>query len=344
VRILQIASPWASVPPSHYGGAEWIVHWLCDGLRRRGHDVHLVANGDSESAVPTRPVFRTVPAGVGETSLPEVLQALEAHAAIAELRPDVIHDHSFVGPIGAPDDFVYVVTAHSAGHRPFDDYYRRVSERVSVVAISDTQRRLLPDIAWAATIPNAVDVPVFGASEAFEEPGESLLFLGRIAEEKGVHLAALAAHDAGVPLLIAGPVRTPEEHEYFDERVRPLLGDGVRYVGEAGTDVKRRLLAEARALLFPIQWDEPFGLVVAEALASGTPVVAFARGAVSELVEDGVTGFVVDDVRAMTCAIGRLDAIDRAACRLDAAARFDVGTMVDRYEELYEALLHPIPR
>jgi glycosyltransferase involved in cell wall biosynthesis len=149
----------------------------------------------------------------------------------------VVHDHSLLGPVAAPREVPYVVTAHSAGHHPFDEYYVRISGRVALVAISDAQRRIVADVRWAATIPNAVDVSAF---DTLAQPDDYVLFLGRIAEEKGVHLAAMAARLAGVPLVIAGRIRAPAEHRYFFERVRPLLDDTVRYVGEAGTSASDR--------------------------------------------------------------------------------------------------------
>jgi hypothetical protein len=269
LRILQIASPWVPVPPEQYGGSEWIAHWLCEGMRTRGHDVTLVATADSSTDV-------------------------------------------------------RVVSA-------FDEYYRRLSERVALVAISRAQLRHLPDARWAATIPNAIDVSSFPVGDG----GEDFVFLGRIAREKGAHLAAEAAHRAGASLVLAGRVEVPEEEAYFEERLRPLIDDRVLFLGEVDTEQKRSLLAGARALLFPIEWDEPFGMVVVEALACGTPVVAFRRGAVPELVEDGVTGFVVDDVEGMIDAMGEIGRLDRAACRRSVEGRFDIDRMVRDYEALY---------
>jgi glycosyltransferase involved in cell wall biosynthesis len=336
LRILQVASPWVPVPPEQYGGSEWIAHWLCEGLRARGHDVTLVATADSSTGVRVVSAFDERPPGMGGQVAPELVQTLEALDAIDRVRPDLVHDHAFVSPVAASGGVPYVVTAHSAGHRPFDEYYRRLSHRVSLVAISDAQRQQLPDVAWAATVPNAIDV----ASFPFDPVGgDDFVFLGRISEAKGAHVAAEAAHRAGVPLILAGRVDVAEEETYFDERMRPLVDDRVLFLGEVDTDQKRDLLAGARALLFPIGWDEPFGLVVVEALACGTPVIAFRRGAVPELIEDGVTGFVVDDLDGMVAAMGEVGRLDRAACRRAAEARFDIGRMVDGYERLYRRLV-----
>jgi glycosyltransferase involved in cell wall biosynthesis len=300
-------------------------------MRTRGHDVTLVATADSSTDVRVVSAFDERPLGMGEDVAPELVQTLEARDAIERIRPDVVHDHAFVSPVAAPAGVPYVVTAHSAGHRPFDEYYRRLSERVALVAISRAQLRHLPDARWAATIPNAIDVSSFPVGDG----GEDFVFLGRIAREKGAHLAAEAAHRAGASLVLAGRVEVPEEEAYFEERLRPLIDDRVLFLGEVDTEQKRSLLAGARALLFPIEWDEPFGMVVVEALACGTPVVAFRRGAVPELVEDGVTGFVVDDVEGMIDAMGEIGRLDRAACRRSVEGRFDIDRMVRDYEALY---------
>jgi glycosyltransferase involved in cell wall biosynthesis len=335
LRILQVASPWVPVPPQQYGGSEWIAHWLCEGLGARGHDVTLVATADSSTDVRVVSAFDERPSGMGEDIAPELVQTLEAREAIDRIRPDVVHDHAFVSPVAAAGDTAYVVTAHSAGHPPFDEYYRRLSRRISLVAISDAQRRHLPDARWADTVPNAIDVASFPLGGG----GEDFVFLGRITETKGADVAAEAAHRAGASLVLAGRVELPEEEAYFEERLRPLIDERVLFLGEVDTDQKRSLLAGARAMLFPIDWDEPFGMVVVESLACGTPVIAFRRGAVPELIEDGVTGFVVDDVEGMVQAMGRVGELDRGACRRSVEGRFDIDRMVDGYEALYRRLL-----
>lgn len=334
VSVLMVAPVWLRVPPPGYGGIEWIVHYLAEGLRGRGHEVVLVASGDSGSAVSTRSAYEVAPTdlmGTG-TTIPEVHHALEAQQAFADFRPHVVHDHTFLGPLCYPGGTPVVVTAHGPTHGELGGYYQAISPRVELVAISESQRAALPGARWARVVHNAIEVSTFPSRE---EKDDFLLFLGRMSPEKGAHLAAEAAARCGVRLLLAGNMREPDQRDYFDQKVRPLLGPLVTYVGEAGAEAKRELLARARAVLFPICWDEPFGLVMAEALACGTPVVAFRRGSVPEIVDDGATGFVVDDVEGMVRAIGRVEGIEPARCREAAETRFDVSRMVAEYEDLF---------
>jgi glycosyltransferase involved in cell wall biosynthesis len=217
----------------------------------------------------------------------------------------------------------------------FREYYRAISRRTPLVAISDAQRRALPDANWLATVHNAVDVDAF---EVREDKDDMFLFLGRICRDKGTHLAAEAARQAGRRLVIAGRIAEPRERRYFKRKVEPLLGDGVEYVGEADFDTKRELLRRARALLCPAQWDEPFGMVLIEALASGTPVITFDRGAAREIVDDGETGAIVGSVEEMAEAMRTLDA-DPKRCRSAVEERFDVTLMVERYEAVMRSFV-----
>jgi glycosyltransferase involved in cell wall biosynthesis len=334
LKILQVASPWIAVSTGSMRRERVdraLAVWRTAGSWSRGDPRRQRRFLGTVRVVSA---FDRSPPGIGEDILPELIQTLEARRAMDELHPDVVHDHGFVSPVAAPGGTPYVVTAHSAGHRPFDEYYRRLSRRVALVAISHRQRAALAEASWAAVIPNAIDVASFPFRDRKDD---YFLFLGRIALEKGAHLAGHAARRAGVPLRIAGRIETPAEQAYFDERVAPLLDGRVTFV-EADTESKRDLLAAARALLFPVQWDEAFGLVVAEALACGTPVIAFRRGAVPELIDDGVTGFVVDALDEMVSAIGEVDRLDAAGCRRSVAERFEIRRMVDEYESLYSRL------
>jgi glycosyltransferase involved in cell wall biosynthesis len=327
LRILEVAPVWVPVPPHAYGGIEWIVHWLVEGLRERGHEVTLLTVGTSTAHEPTLATFPEPPERI-ETDVPaEALHALAIQDAVGRLSPDIVHDHTLLGPMmrtGVP----HVATAHGPTDGIFGEYYRAVSERTPLIAISESQRAALPDANWLATIHNAVDLDTF---ELSEDRDEYFLFLGRIWRDKGTHLAVRAAREAGVPLKIAGRIVEPRERRYFEEEVEPLLGDGIEYVGEADLDMKRDLLAHARGLLCPILWDEPFGMVLIESLATGTPVITFDRGAAREIVDDGVTGAIVDSVEEMVEAMRTLEA-DPRLCRKSVAARFDVQLMVARYE------------
>jgi glycosyltransferase involved in cell wall biosynthesis len=334
LRILEVAPVWLPVPPDAYGGIEWVVHWLVEGLRERGNDVTLRTVGSSAADDPTEVTFPEPPARI-ETDVPaEAIHALAIDDAVERLRPDVIHDHTLLGPVvhtGVP----HVVTAHGPMRGIFGEYYRTISRRTPLVAISDAQRRALPDATWLATVHNAVDV---GAFEVHEDKDDVFLFLGRICRDKGTHLAVEAAREAGQRLVIAGRIDEPRERRYFKRKVEPLLGDGIEYLGEADFDRKSELLGRARALLCPAQWDEPFGMVLIEALASGTPVITFDRGAAREIVDDGETGAIVGSVEEMAEAMRTLDA-DPKRCRASVEQRFDVPLMVERYEAVFRSLV-----
>lgn len=332
LRILQIAPVWLPVPPPAYGGIEWIVHWLGEGLRDRGHEVEVVTVGSSRTSVPKHVTLAAAPPRA-ESDIPaEALHALATLDAVEAFRPDVVHDHTLLGALldlGVP----HILTTHGPTDGFTGEYYTRISRRTPLVAISDAQRRALPDANWLGTVHNAIDVDAFPFTA---EKDDYLLFLGRVCEDKGTHLAIRAARDAGRRLIIAGRVAQPHERRYFAAEIEPSLGDGIEYVGEADRDAKRRLLAGARAVLCPLLWDEPFGLVMIEALACGTPVIAFPRGAAPEIVEDGVTGALVRDASEMAEAIRGLD-VDPRACRDAVATRFDVPHMVEGYEALLAA-------
>jgi glycosyltransferase involved in cell wall biosynthesis len=224
-------------------------------------------------------------------------------------------------------------------HGPFEPhttpFYEAHGHKAQLVAISASQRDEAPaalrDAIAVVHNPLAVDEWPFGP-----EPGDALLWIGRMNAVKGAHRAIAAARAAGVPLVLAGPVQ-PGQEEYFTREVEPHLAEpDVRYVGEVGGEEKQRAYADARAVLVPIRWSEPFGLVMVEAMACGAPVIAFAEGAARELVAEGDTGFLVDDEAGMAAAIGRLDEIDRERCRASVAERFDLPTVVPAYERVYE--------
>jgi glycosyltransferase involved in cell wall biosynthesis len=332
MRIALIAPPWAPVPPGLYGGIESVVDVLARGFAAAGHDVLLFTTGDSTCPVPR---LSALPEAEGMRigmAVPEVRHVLAAYEAVEGY--DVVHDHSIVGPVLAADrgDRRVVTTVHGAFNDELAAVYRHIGGRVPIVAISHSQRAAVPDLPVARVI-HAADFPV-GAGE-----GGYVLFLGRIAPDKGARRAILAARAAGVPLLLAGKMREVWEREYFDERVRPLLGPDVEYLGEVPHERKLELLAGARALLFPIRWPEPFGLVMIEALACGTPILAFPEGAAPEVVEHGVTGFLCEDEDDMASAILKADLLDRASCRATVEGYFSTERMVREHLELFEEVL-----
>jgi glycosyltransferase involved in cell wall biosynthesis len=340
MKIAQIAPPWIAVPPEGYGGTEWVVKHLCDGLVADGHEVHLYATGDSTTPAHLHALFpEQMPTRIGETAFDarHVSWSLEQIEAAGDF--DLIHDHSgflvlaFSRYIGAP----LIHTVHCA----FDEIARGVYEQypraLDYVSISDFQRTLgPPDMNWAGTVYNAL--PVDGWPYATDKD-DYLLAFGRVCEDKGFHLAIEVAKRTGRRLIMAGVVQE-WYRDYYEEAIAPLVdGEQIVFEGEVSDERKRDLFLNAHAFVFPILWPEPFGLVMTEAMASGTPVVALRNGSVDEVVDDGVTGFICDDLDQMVAAVGRLGEIDPAACRRSVEERFSVPRMTAGYEALYERLL-----
>jgi glycosyltransferase involved in cell wall biosynthesis len=334
VRIGLVAPPWCQVPPPGYGGTEAVVDRLARGLAVAGHDVVLFTTGDSTCPVERRWVLsRAEPDRIGTPTL-EVKHLAHAYAQAREF--DVVHDHTWLGPLlaaGVSGPHL-VATNHGPFHYDALRLYSWVHERVDVVAVSHDQARSAGPVRVAGVIHHGVDPERFPVGRG---DGGYLAFLGRMAPGKGVHHAALVARRAGVPLRIAAKMREPAEAEYFDARVRPLLGNGVEYLGELGHREKVELLGGAVALVNPIQWPEPFGLVMIESLACGTPVLAFPWGAAPEIVTDGVNGFLCTDVDDMSDAVGRVAELDRAACRAPVEEYFCTERMVAEHVQLYAA-------
>jgi len=346
MRIAQLAPTYERVPPRTYGGTELVVHLLTEELVRRGHDVTLFATGDSVTGGQLRSITPT-PVRYGESTEDdlrhaEYLQLANAQACfLAERRGefDIVHNHAGIEGMVLSDASrtPVVSTQHNpflARTQPIWDAYRWFHHAVSRASAATFPRR-----GSLAPIHHGIDVASFDVGD----PQGYLLFLGRFSPAKGADRAIEAARQAGRRLILAGKIDA-NDADHAREVIEPSLdGDRIQYVGEADAETKRRLLAGADALLFPIEWDEPFGLVMVEALASATPVIGFRRASVPEIVDDGRTGFVVDDVEGMVEAIGRLAEIDRLACRRSAEQRFTVERMVDDVEAMYEAVVGTIP-
>ncbi len=216
------------------------------------------------------------------------------------------------------------------------DYHERLGRSIDLVAISDAQRRLNPALNWVGTVHNAIDVSTFPYRASKDD---YVLWLGRFSPDKAPDLAVHAAREAGRRILLAGKLNEPEEKKYFHDEVEPLLGADAQYVGEADAKLKRELLAGARALIFPIQWEEPFGMVMIEAMACGTPVVATPRGSVPEIVRHASTGLIVDDFRHFARAIEPADELDPKAARRHVEQHFDLPVMAAGYERVYRMLV-----
>ncbi|MGH9064796.1 MAG: glycosyltransferase family 4 protein [Acidimicrobiales bacterium] len=336
MRIVIIAPPWVQVPPPAYGGTETVLDTLARGLDAAGHDVVLFTTGDSTCPVPRASVL-TRAAGVGiggsATELRHVIHAYQAAAGA-----DVVHDHTLVGPVYAErfPGLPVVTTNHGPFESELGDYYRAIGSHTPVIAISHHQASTARGVPIAAVIHHGVDLDRFPAGRG---DGGYALFLGRMCPEKGVEGAIRVARRAGVPLRIAAKMSEAAEERYFDQQVRPHLGGGIEYVGEVGGTDKLALLGGATCLLNPVSWPEPFGMVMVEALACGTPVVATPMGAVPEIVDDGVTGFVCAGEAALAEAVAGAAELDRELCRKAVTARFSADRMVDDHLALYRSVL-----
>jgi glycosyltransferase involved in cell wall biosynthesis len=338
LRIAMIAPPWFTVPPRGYGGVENMCADLVDGLVDRGHEVTLIGAGlPGTRAGQFVATYADPPSARLGEPLPEVLHSASVARILDGLEVDLVHDHTLAGPLQARGRLVpTVVTMHGPVAGEPGEYYRQLGDTVDLVAISGAQRRAAPDLSWLGTVHNAVDVESFPFRA---EKEEMLLFLGRLHPDKGVHLAIDAARSVGVPIVVAGKCSEPLEKEYFRTHIAPRLGPDVTIFGTADAVAKRDLLSRAAALVFPILWDEPFGMVMIEAMACGTPVVALRRGSVPEVVVDGVTGILCDDPTELPAAITAARHLSPADCREHVQSRFDAGSMVVGYEALYRRAL-----
>ncbi|WP_406816126.1 glycosyltransferase family 4 protein [Mycobacterium sp. M23085] len=336
MKIGLLAPPWAAVPPPGYGGTESVVCQLARGLTAAGHEVVLYATGDSTAPVPILYAMATADwdrVGNGEVELPHVMHGYEALAGC-----DIIHDHTLLGPawaLAVGYDRV-VTTCHGPFSGELRAIYRRYGKRLPVVAISHDQAAHAPEIAVDRVIHHGLDPVEYPVGKG---DGNFLLFLGRMTPDKGVREAILAARAADVPLVIAAKNREPIEQAYFSEEIKPLLTDGVEVIGEVSGDTKLGLLGSAKALLNPIQWAEPFGLVMIEAMACGTPVIACPNGAAPEIVDSGSTGYLSSDPAELVAAIHRVDELDRGACRAAAIQRFSTTRMVADHLALYQEMI-----
>jgi glycosyltransferase involved in cell wall biosynthesis len=338
VRIAQVAPLYESVPPRLYGGTERIVSHLTERLVERGHDVTLFAAADSTTRA------RLVPGAPRGLRLAGVSDPLAYH--IAQLRRvidrasefDVIHNHmDYLGlPLVACAPAAVLTTLHGRLDLADLDAVFAAFPDAELVAISAAQRAVRPSLRWRGVVHHGVPEALFRFG-----PGDGgyLAFLGRISPEKRLDSAIRVADAVGLPLKIAAKVDSADR-EYYERDIRPLLDRrAVEFIGEIAGAAKAEFLARARALLFPIDWPEPFGLVMIEALACGTPVVARRRGSVPEIVDDGLTGFVCDDEAEMITALRRLDDIDRRQCRRTFEARFSDVRMTASYLRAYADLL-----
>jgi glycosyltransferase involved in cell wall biosynthesis len=339
MRIALLAPVWFPVPPSGYGGIEWVVWLLADGLVDAGHEVTLFATGESRTKAKLEYVYEKAPSDEIGQARPDVRHVLNCYSRQDEF--DLINDHSgIVAAIAA--GALHVPFVHTA-HGPLDgvdgQQYAQLgtfAPDVGLISISLNQRRPRPKLNWIANCPNALD---FDHYPFAPHRGDYLVFLGRMSPEKGAHRAVRTAIETGLPLKLAGKMREPHEQSYFDEFVRPHLNDRIEYLGEVSHGEKVELLQNARVTLFPIEWEEPFGLVMIESMACGTPVIATRSGSVPEVVEPGRSGVIVDHWTDAVEAIEQADAIAPEECRAYAEEHFERERLVRDYVGAYEAAI-----
>ena len=341
MKIAQVAPLCEAVPPKLYGGTEMVLAHLCDALVELGHDVTLFASADSATQARLAPMrdqsLRLDSAPLKSASAAHLSMLYEVREVSHYF--DILHFHV---------DLLHLPMFEHIAHRSVTTIHARTDlkdlagayarwSRYGLVSISDHQRAPLPEANWLATVPHGIRADRYRPAE---HPKRGYLaFLGRIAPEKGPDLAIRVARQAGIPLRIAAKV-DPADRIYFERTIRPLLDDPlVEFVGEIGAERKPEFLANALALLFPIRWPEPFGLVMIEALACGTPVIAWDRGSVPEVIEPGVTGFIVHSEREALAAIEQVGQLDRRAVRAAFERRFTARHMAEAYVEVYRSLL-----
>jgi glycosyltransferase involved in cell wall biosynthesis len=340
LRVLLVAPPMLPVPPPEYAGTERVVAAIGDELHRRGHEVALVAAGDSEVAyelIPTvsQSLWRSGYNGDVASYMQHTVEVAwrEAH------RFDIVHahleNHGFVFAEHA--DTPVISTLHGRLDVAGMPELIEAHPEVPLVAISESQRRWFPDLNWVATIHHGLPLETMPSSD---QPGDYLAFVGRVTAEKGIREAIELSRLSGVPIRIAAKVHSDSEQAHFNEVVQPALdANEVEFLGEVGPEERDPLYAGALATVMLGAWPEPFGLVAIESMATGTPVIARRAGALTETIEHGVTGFIVDDVSEAALAIERVPELDRKRIRELTLERFSPARMVDEYERAYRAVL-----
>ena len=343
MKIAQVAPLYERVPPKFYGGTERIVSCLTEELVRQGHDVTLFASGDSLTSARLASVCDEalrLNKEIKDDILYHILSIEEVARRAAEF--DFIHFHlTYLHfPIARRLPTAHVTTLHGRLDLPeYVPLYREFPD-IPVVSISDSQRDPLPWLNWQGTVYHGLPEDLF---QCREQRGKYLAFIGRFSPEKRVDRAIEIAKRSGMPLKIAAKIESTQL-EYYKSEIEPLLDDPlIEYVGEIGEEEKQDFLGNAYAQIFPIDWPEPFGLVMIEAMACGTPTIAFRCGSVPEIIDDGVTGFIVDSVEEAVESIDRIAAIDRETCRRTFLKRFSATRMVKDYLKIYARIQSESP-
>ena len=342
MKIAQITSVYISVPPKTYGGTEWIVHYLCRDLGRRGHQVELFASGDSKIDCTLQAVLPIASQDDPRSTfyLEKEYEARNTWNLYRQAeRFDVIHAHwTTVAPYFSSFTTTPTLLTYAYIEKELHEYYKSHFPLCFPVCVSRAQAKMLDDES-IPVVYNGVDVDDIPFSD---EPEDFFLIAGRMVPEKGIADAIRIVTKSKARLVIVGHVTShlPWSERYFLKEVKPHVdGDKIRYIERLPRRDLARLMSKAKAFLFPIKWDEPFGMVVVEAMAAGTPVLAYARGAMPELIRDGETGYLVQSEDDMVAAMQRLDALDRGGCRAWVRQHFSVGQMIDGYETLYKTVV-----
>lgn len=339
LRIAQVAPLYESVPPKLYGGTERVVHYLTEELVSQGHDLTLFASGDSKSnarLVPGCPRALRLDEGCTDKLVHHIAMLDQVLERAGEF--DIIHFHvdylHFV--VSRYCQLPSVTTLHGRLDLPdLQPLYRRFAD-APVVSICNAQRKPLPHANWVGNVYHGLPPR---PQPADFRPGEYLAFLGRISPEKRPDRAIAIAHATGMKLKIAAKV-DPADRLYYESEIKPLLGhSNIEFIGEIGEDAKYQFLSRAYALLFPVDWPEPFGLAMIEAMQCGTPTIAFQCGSIPEILEDGVTGFVVSSISEAIAAVRRVGSLDRATCRKAFEQRFTSARMARDYVAIYREII-----
>lgn len=342
MKIALLAPLWKKVPPEKYGGSELVVANLAKGLTELGHEVTTFACAGSKVSgklvpVISRPMYDLV-GGFDWNGIKqyEFLSFFELGKRIKDF--DVVHNHMGFHPIALAPllPMPFVTTLHSSLPPDFP-YLAEAFHKYPFISTSEAQRKLAPELNYVGTVYHGIDVKTF--SPRLDGKGNGFVFMGTLSENKGIDIAVRSAHKLGVKLTIAGEVRE-SDRKFLDKEVFPFVdGERIKFIGEVGHEEKNRLFSEADAVLFPSRWNEAFGLVLVEALACGTPVIALDNGAVSEILRDGETGFIVKNEEAFTQAMKKVKEIYRKICRTEAESRFDISIMAANYAKIYESLM-----
>ena len=360
MRIAQIAPPWIAIPPKHYGGSENVIYHLVEEQVAQGHDVTLIAPGDAKTSAKLVSFY---PKSLLESGVPWTMHLKafyhlqKAVDYIKEQRFDIVHTHlssssdMYLFPLTAHLGTPHVTTLHSIF--PFDrdarsnrtgdadSFYMEWAPFLPMVAISESARQNVPyPLNFVGVVHHGLYIQDFKPVK--RRMGENFVWLGRFVPEKGAHLAIEAAKQAQVPLVLAGVIdrHSKISMDYFEQVIKPQIGkDQITYIGPVNMRQKNTLFGRARGFLNPIEWEEPFGMVMIESMAMGCPVISFARGAASEIIADGETGFLVDTVDEMVSAIAKIDKIDRKAVRTYVEQNFSSQAMAKNYIEIYKKVI-----